>query len=145
MEPQIYTRKQVKELVHRYNAGDLAAGAQVNALVKGRQRETGEDYADALRFVLRTTAAKYSRHETDPVTVRNAGVELAAVAQNIQRTERVVFACGNVKVGKVSHKEALQLAILSNPILGAQYTGHDILPDREAYEQVKRNYGEGAR
>jgi hypothetical protein len=67
------------------------------------------------------------------------------VAQSIKSTGRVVFAHGNVDVGRVDYAEALRLAVVSNPILGGQYAGHDIMPDAEAYEHVKKVYAKSRR
>lgn len=102
------------------------------------------EYREALLHALRPPVEKYSQRERDPEAIRNAGVELSNVSESIKRTGVVVFHCGNVEVGKVNESEALRLAIISNPILGSQYSGHEILPDREAFEQVKKHYANRA-
>ncbi len=139
-----YTRREVDEVIRRYHSSDPVTSAEaskeIHALAAGRQRETGEKYSDALRYVLRKPPENYSRPETDPAAIHNAGIELQGCAENIKRMGKVVFCAGTVDIGKVNDATALRLAVLSNPRLGEIYSGHEILPDRAAYDQVKRIY-----
>ena len=144
METRTFSEKEVQQIRTRYHQRDAIAGQQVDALAKGLQRDTGMEYSEALHHILRPPPEKYSQRETDPDAIRNAGVELAKVAESIKRTGVVVFHSGNVDVGRVNDSEALRLAVISNPILGGEYTGHDVLPDAQAYAQVKRVYGSRA-
>ena len=139
---KVYTQKEVRHLVRRYDSYDDAAGKTIHALAKGRQRETGESYSDALHAIMREPPTSQARREVDPADRRMAGIELDGVAKGIRRSRVVTFRNGNVQSGRINYQEALNLAIISNPILGSQYTGHEILPDAEAFALVRKVYGE---
>jgi hypothetical protein len=141
---ETYTQKEVQQIAKRYSEGDEEAGKLVDGLARGRMRDHGDTYSDALRFVLQAPAQKISRREDDVEKISAAGKELDGVAKGIMRTGAVAFRSGTVQVGQVNYSEALKLATISNPSLGEQYTGHEIMSDREAFAHVKKTYGNRA-
>jgi hypothetical protein len=107
--------------------GDRESQAIVDQDIRQYMRQTGEpDYNTAMKNrrqqVLTLEAATTPGRVRSTVVDRHyAGVELLEIAKRYQQTR-----------SDLSDKEAFNLAILSNPVLGEQYTGCPIRRDGAA-------------
>ena len=116
--------------------GDKASQDIVDQDVRRFMRETGETNYNAAMKARRQQvqaiefAMTPERMRSTVIDRHYAGVELLEVAKRYQQTRP-----------DLSDKEAFNLALLSNPVLGEQYTGCRIR--RDAAEEVAKFMNQG--
>jgi hypothetical protein len=115
--------------------GDKASQDIVDQDIRRFMRETGEtDYNAAMKArrqqVQAIAFAMPERMRSTVIDRHYAGVELLEVAKRYQQTRP-----------DLSDKEAFNLALLSNPVLGEQYTGCPIR--RDGAEEVVKFMNQG--
>jgi hypothetical protein len=135
----------VREAWRRYNIdNDLESNLEVERDIDAFMSRTGEHDRSKVYHLrereLRQSDEPYTAPKASAAETKFAGDELNAVAKDIMESGRVAFAQGNVHVGRVSYKEGLDLAALSNPRLGETYLGQPIRED--GFEFAKRVYSD---
>jgi hypothetical protein len=135
----------VREAWRRYNVhNDPESNLEVEKDIDAFMSRTGErDRRKAYHLrerEMRQPDEPYTAPKASAAEDKVAGDKLNAVAREIMLSGRVSFAQGNVHVGRVSYKEGLDLAALSNPRLGETYLGRPIRED--GFEFAKRVYSD---
>src|SRR6266545_1556762 len=135
----------VRDAWRRYNThNDLESNLEVERDIDAFMSRTGErDRSKAYHLrerELRQSDEPYTAPQASAADTKVAGDKLNAVAKDIMVSGRVAFAQGSVHVGRVSYKEGLDLAALSNPRLGEAYMGRPIR--RDGFEFAKRVYSD---
>jgi hypothetical protein len=135
----------IRKAWRRYNIdNDVESNLEVERDIDAFMSRTGErDRSKAYHLrerELRQSDEPYTAPKASAAETKFAGDELNAVGKNIMESGRVAFAQGRVHVGRVSYKEGLDLAALSNPRLAATYLGRPIRED--GFEFAKRVYSD---
>ena len=139
----------IREAWRRYIiVNDLESNLEVERDIDAFMSRTGErDRSKAYHLRERELRPSDEPYNTTPTAsaadTKVAGDKLNAVARDIVVSGRVAFAQGNVHVGRVTYKEGLDLAALSNPRLGETYLGRPIRED--GFEFAKRVYSDRSR
>jgi hypothetical protein len=138
----------IREAWRRYIiVNDRESNLEVERDIDAFMSRTGErDRSKAYHLrerELRQPNEPYTAPQASAADTKVAGDKLNAVAKDIMVSGRVAFPQGSVHVGRVSYKEGLDLAALSNPRLGETYLGRPIRHD--GFEFAKRVYSDRSR
>ena len=126
-----YSKQNVIQIIRRYTAGDLVAGEEVDALVRGRQSETGETYRAALRYIVHTGEPQPNNQKLPRDDFATAGNEIEKWVVKLIRDL------------SVDRRTAIRLACSLCPDhYGPTYVGRPV--ERMSVEEVYRIYSRRA-
>jgi hypothetical protein len=109
----------IYEAYRAYAAGDLEAGKAIDEDVKAVMKKTGASYSATLAARLKELKPPTAEPRPRPTMAQrySAGNELDHVTKSLMKWKNV------------SYTEGLRQAVLANPTLGEDYTGHEIRND----------------